>query len=201
MITLWIDAFRKTEIMPYVLDSALFIVNEAMLSDAITLILRAHGTLTVSSDDGIDTAVPHMSLASIIGLSLLLAAFLMSLTTMTLYARSTVHWTKSPDAIAMMGLDAAAADELPLQSTYDANEVEALKRLPGWIGDAEPGAVVGRLGLGADAPLRPQRRVQGYPTESQDRRSTKAAWIKARTTRLRRKDGATTEDEQVDSGG
>lgn len=60
------------------------------------------------------------------------------------------------DAHAMLRIGASLAGQVPSGRTA----MDLLDKLPGWVGDAQPHAPVGRLVIGADGPLRLRREYQ-----------------------------------------
>lgn len=79
---------------------------------------------------------------------------------MAYYASSMPTWAKKLDALALMRLGAAAHEVITLEPNFEPEEIKALDEVPGWIGDENPNADVGSIGLGAGARLRKGRKYE-----------------------------------------
>lgn len=187
-ISLWLRNFQTTDpvVLSNTIDAAAFLATKAWLENQVRPDQR---TLTVGYDMGADTQVPAISRAGIIVISMLLAIFLLSLYAMALYSTWTPRWTTQLDAFAMMRLGAAVADRVPLLLSRKRDEVAALDQLPGCVGDCDPGAEIGSLGVGAKATLRKGRRFRCYEGDDEPVSTAITAgredYMKNRTAHLR----------------
>ncbi|PHH90079.1 hypothetical protein CDD83_4587 [Cordyceps sp. RAO-2017] len=174
---------ENEKLIPNAFTAAAFLANDAWMMQPV------HTTLDQSAfvafDLGTDTQVPVMSLAGMVVVSLLLALDLACLLGLALYSAWTPRWTILLDSFAMMRIGASIADRMPLLTAPEADRIAILDETPGWIGDAgcadadaahaiesgeqadEKAGEDGRvreLGLGAEMPLRGERRYRCYRT-------------------------------------
>lgn len=97
-----------------------------------------------------ETLVPKISNAGIVITSIFLAAQLLGLSILAVYACWTGLWTDSLDAFTMLRLGAVVGGaRLPLWLAKDIDQLAILDQTPGWVGDASDGDGVGHLALGA----------------------------------------------------
>jgi len=136
--------------------SAAFIANEAWLNSP-------EGGWTVSSDNGADTTVPVISPTGIILISVLMGTFLSALLALAIYSALLPRWTDQLDAFAMLRIGASISGDIQFRATEQTRKIEALDRLPGWIGDATDGeGERGQLALGARGRLNWKRKFLAY---------------------------------------
>jgi hypothetical protein len=68
----------------------------------------------------------------------------------------------------MMRIGAALGDQITLDVGMKPEKIEALDKLPGWIGDEAPEEeAAGRLGVGAPYKLKRNRRYRCYELENE----------------------------------
>ncbi|KAL3475121.1 hypothetical protein BJX99DRAFT_165543 [Aspergillus californicus] len=150
----WLDLFLSSPKTRAALNTAAFLANEVMLTQNFG---SNEQYLTVFSDPGVEMQKPKISVASITVLSALLAVYLIILLGIASWGSFRIGWVGSLDAHAMSRITASLISSMPEASEEKA---DILDSLPGFIGDAEPDAPVGRLALGAMAPLRRKRRYK-----------------------------------------
>ncbi|KAK4892612.1 hypothetical protein LTR27_008888 [Elasticomyces elasticus] len=160
-ISLWLRNFQAKDApsMENAFNAAAFLATKAWMENQI---LVAGRSLTVSMDMGTDTQVPSISPAGMYIISILLAIFLLSLLAMAIYSTWQVRWTRQLDAFAMMRVGAAVKDQVPLLVGSHVGKISALDRMPGWVGDEEPSADIGTLGVGSRNALQKGRRYHSY---------------------------------------
>lgn len=112
--------------------------------------------LDIQNQPCLDMVKPEISTPAIIGLSVLIAVYLFMLIGLCVLNITQDPWVDLLSAYAISKMTAALfsslssdIDQKLTHGTYD-----ILDRIPGYVGDAEPGAPVGRLAVGAEAPLR-----------------------------------------------
>lgn len=109
---------------------------------------------------GIGIQKPTIALAGIVVVSLLLAAQIIGLALLAVYAGRSATWTESLDSWAMMRLGAEVGrDNMPAVSALDKRVAEVLDEREGWVGDTgwegrEGEVVVRELGLGGQGRVR-----------------------------------------------
>lgn len=103
---------------------------------------------------------PSISTPAMIGFSVLIAIFLLLLMVFCGVAATQVPWVDTLNSYAILKMGTALCEfKSPSDDKgFVQKEDELLNTLPGHIGDAEPDAPVGRLAIGAEAPLRWERR-------------------------------------------
>ena len=108
----------------------------------------------ISTSAGTGIQKPTIPLAGIVVVSLLLAAQIVGLTLLALYASRSATWTASLDSFAMLRIGAEIGKEdMPAVSALEAKNANVLDERKGWVGDAETdsreeGVDVRDLGLG-----------------------------------------------------
>jgi hypothetical protein len=114
----------------------------------------------VKSDMGIDTHKPKISNAGIIVGCVFRGMHLFGLLALALYTVWGEPWAKELGAEAMIKIGSAYADRL--NGVGEKEWSHAVRELPGFIGDASPNKSVGKMRMGAVAPLRTrgQRRFE-----------------------------------------
>ena len=160
-ISLWLRNFQATDVatMENAFNAAAFLATKAWMEHQNSV--NTH-TLTVSMDMGSDTQVPAISRAGMYFISILEAIFLPALFAVALYSAYQPRWTNQLDSFAMMRIGAAIGDRVPLRLGRRVENIDVLDDIPGWVGDSEPGAEIGELGVGARSGLRKNRRYQCY---------------------------------------
>jgi len=92
--------------------------------------------LTVEHDAGQDMQKPGLGDRSVIGLTIAIAIFLLSLLLLAFYARFSKTWTSSLDAYALLRIGAELGKEaLPFLVVQDTHHIGELDELLGWVGD------------------------------------------------------------------
>ena len=136
----------------------------------------------VHYDPGTSMAItiPEISIPSMWFISTHLSVYLGCLVILAVYNANTPRWTPQLDSFAMMRIGASMADKFPLQLAPDVEAVEELDKCDGWVGDGTEddkeaegdgasGAVnptePGTLKLGANTPLRRDRKYESYSSE------------------------------------
>lgn len=109
--------------------AASFVANQNWLMNE----AQTH-TLTIYRDTGSGVQAPVISTAGIIGISVLLGLFLLTLLALSVYAAWTPRWTRSLDAFAMIRIGAAYHEHFPLKVTSNAGDIPQLRQLSGKIG-------------------------------------------------------------------
>ncbi|CAG7988839.1 unnamed protein product [Penicillium salamii] len=131
-------------------------------------------TVPITSDNGVHSSIPEISVASISVISTLLFVFLFLLLWLASYAAFSPRWASSLNGFTMMRIGSAIADRVPLLVTYEEDQVSALDEVPGWIGstankesitdcDKETCGWVAELEIGAADQLRARQRYKCYP--------------------------------------
>ncbi|MCJ1438612.1 hypothetical protein MMC27_008002 [Xylographa pallens] len=85
---------------------------------------------------GSDLQKPTMAVATMVAVTLLLAAQLVGLAFLAVYASRRPSWTESLDAWAILRIGAEIGPEVPAVSTAKAQRAKMLDEKKGWIGDA-----------------------------------------------------------------
>lgn len=111
-------------------------------------------------DPGVPMQIPHISVAGVVLISVLLAVFLTALLCMTAYAHNTPIWTSQLDSMAMMQMAAAKPHAFPLGPCYNPDSHRELDEQPGWMGDDAPSEPVGKLAVGASSSIGRRRVFQ-----------------------------------------
>ncbi|KAL2871693.1 uncharacterized protein BJX67DRAFT_342817 [Aspergillus lucknowensis] len=144
----WLSIFNDTDTATPLLNQAAFLANQAILTQE-GQHLRTFYVANIPADD---IMKPDISTASMLSLSILLFVYLASLLILSLWGTIQPRWTEVLDAHAMLKIGAS----LGLRSRHvgDAlTETDTLDQLPGWVGDADPNALVGRLAVGGQGPI------------------------------------------------
>lgn len=165
-VATWLELFTSTERsveqrwnMSVLLTQAAFVSNDILL----TWQNSSESTMMIYYDLGSDTQVPVISSAGIIVVSILLAAQLLGLSLLALYACRWGLWTSSLDAFTMLRLGAVVGPErIPLWVAKDTDRVTVLDDIPGWVGDAAEDEMSRRLALGARTEVKQQARYRSY---------------------------------------
>ncbi|CAG8118590.1 unnamed protein product [Penicillium salamii] len=89
---------------------------------------------------------------------LLIATYLSALILLCFLATMSVAWADSLDSHAMVAMTASLCSRTSLLSDHEPDEKDLLDALPGYVGDATPDSPVGTLGIGANSPLKWNRR-------------------------------------------
>ncbi|KAM0722938.1 hypothetical protein Q7P37_001136 [Cladosporium fusiforme] len=146
--------------------SAAFLANDVWLNSA------NGNTWQVLYDYGVDIEKPVMSLAGIITISVMIGVFLTLLLGLATYAAFSARWTDQLDSFALLRIGASIHGDIQFRATQNAQKVEALDRLPGWIGDVTEGAgEVGRLALGGNGRLDGRRKFEAYDVDETEHAS------------------------------
>ncbi|KAI9851606.1 MAG: hypothetical protein M1838_003200 [Thelocarpon superellum] len=159
----WLSLFYQNGAMQNSLHAAVILASQLWMTGPSSTVPGQ----PVLYDPGVDTPKPQMSQAAMIIISLLIGIDLCLLLALATYTSFSYTWTSSFDSFAMMRIGAANAEDLPLLLGDGERTMRVLGALRGWVGDAEPDAEVGRLEVGAAAPLRPRRKYQAFPDEGQ----------------------------------
>lgn len=149
----WLSMFDDTEQATRLLSKAAFVVNQATLTQEDDNMR----TLYVANWPGVRVARPDMSTASVICLSLLIFAHLTSLLILSLLGSMQTRWTEALDAHAMLKFGASLSDRAVSGTGGDPRDP---LDMPGWAGDSDPDAPIGKLAVGAAGPLRWRRDYQ-----------------------------------------
>lgn len=134
------------------------------------------------SDPGSDTQIPVLSRAGLVFLSLLLALYLLRLLSMAFYASTSPRWTRQLDSFTMMRYGAEMADQVPLMIGQNRGEIEVLDETSGFVGDMQPDAEIGVLGLGAPVGLVKKRRYRCYEGDVKSESRPQAWWAREMST-------------------
>lgn len=152
----WVYAFTDPKIGIFALNQAAFLANQAIyrndppwLSNSQVLFQRIPSLKMVK---------PGISTSALIGLSVLIAVYLVMLIGLCVVNLMQVPWTGSLNGHAILKMTAALCSSSSLDIDQKKKTDDILDRLPGHVGDAEPDAPVGKLAVGAKAPLRWRRR-------------------------------------------
>lgn len=151
------DYLQFFQVEPSVLSNAFtaaaYLANEAWL-------LHPSGlpsglcSLRISLDHGTESHKPHISLAGIITISLLLAVFLLSLLAMSLYSSFTPRWTTQLNTFAMIRIGASISDQVSLKYVNNVDDIRSIDKISGTMGgEASTVDGVDDLRLGALQPL------------------------------------------------
>lgn len=142
------------------LTRAIYLANSIWLTKSDPSLSKP--TLYISYDRGADTIIPAIKPGGVIVVSVLLGLFIVTLFAMTWYASHVPTWTTIFNAFAMMRIGAAIAEHVPLLVAKKEDKIPVPDQTPGWIGDIEPDAKIGWLGLGAEVQLRAYRKYACY---------------------------------------
>ncbi|KAL4955506.1 hypothetical protein BDW69DRAFT_160697 [Aspergillus filifer] len=157
----WLANFKgRDEDLSKTFTAAAFLANREWIKYRVSD--RYDRTLTVSLDSGADTQVPSISLAGVIVISTLLGIHVLSLLALGLYSVWSPRWTSTLDSFAMMRMGADILPELPMHLSIGTHKVEVLDSAPGFVGDAAQGERVGKLGVGATAPIKSGRHFKAF---------------------------------------
>lgn len=97
----------------------------------------------------------RMSTTSMVALSIFYAVDLFDLIFLCCLGAVSVPWTRTLDSHAMVMITTALCDTADISVDKElTGKEELMDILPGCVGSAEPVSPVGRLAVGADAPLR-----------------------------------------------
>ncbi|KAL4789840.1 hypothetical protein BDV19DRAFT_373524 [Aspergillus venezuelensis] len=140
--------------------AAAFLANREWMKHRVSS--RSYATLEVSFDLGADTQVPSSSLAGVIVISTLLGVHVLSLLALGLYSAWSPRWTSTLDSFSMMRMGADILPDLPMHLSIGTHNVDVLDSAPGFVGDAAPGETVGKLGVGAAAPIKKDRYFKAF---------------------------------------
>ncbi|KAI9872264.1 MAG: hypothetical protein M1830_001849 [Pleopsidium flavum] len=163
----WLNNFADVDYTRQALTCTIFVAHQATLTQAMTFNDGPRGGY-VSSSAGSNP--PAMIAISILILVQLAGSFALAI-----YSARYPAWTQSLDSFAVLRLGAALADDLPLISAIDAEEVLVLDGKEGWIGasqteeDDEDAEKMGTLVIGGRGPVR-KRRLYRMAEEGNDLR-------------------------------
>ncbi|KAF2787129.1 hypothetical protein K505DRAFT_317237 [Melanomma pulvis-pyrius CBS 109.77] len=138
------------------LPVAMFLANKLWIGPGSPL--AYHDTVTVNYDFGIDTIKPKISNVGIILGSIFLGFHLIGLWLLAAYTVITRPWAKTLGAETMLRVGIHYSEALDGLEKKEWNKV--IETLPGFIGDASPDAPVGKIRMGASAPLRTDRKYE-----------------------------------------
>lgn len=127
--------------------------------------------LFVSNKPSDDLQIPFISPAGVVLVSVVLGIYLTFMLALSVYSAWTPRWTNQLDSFAMMRIGGSLPRRVPFLLAHSPGKVDALDKLPGWIGDvagAQGGEVnrVGELGLGGEAPVKRGARYRCYPVNT-----------------------------------
>ncbi|KAJ5203440.1 hypothetical protein N7449_005519 [Penicillium cf. viridicatum] len=159
---MWIRYFTDPNRGIPALSQAAFLTNHALFYAAGIALTDLGDQLIVNYQPSFELMKPDISVAAMVGLSVLISVYLFMLIGLCVANLTQVPWTVSVNSHSIMKITAALA----LYSTFLKNDEEQLMSknddildfLPVHIGDVEPDAKVGRLAVGAEAPLKMRRR-------------------------------------------
>ncbi|KAK5069198.1 hypothetical protein LTR64_008648 [Lithohypha guttulata] len=161
-----VDADGDTSARPrtsILLNQAAFLSNEILLTWQNSTSRYPQSYMTISYDHGTNTLVPKISDTGIIVVSIVLAAQLLGLSILVVYACWTGLWTNSLDAFTMLRFGAAVGENrLPLWLAKDIDNLAVLHQLPGWVGHASRSETVGQLALGSPDKIRSGMSYRSY---------------------------------------
>lgn len=153
-VATWVSYLSETSYATSALSQAALLADHAVLMSA-----RGGETLTIYEKKGVDYPRPEISTASMTILWLLISIYLSALIMLCVLATTSVPWADSLDSHAMVAMTASLCSKENSRNDDALGEkADLLDYLPGYVGDAEPDSPVGRLGVGADSPLRWNRR-------------------------------------------
>lgn len=156
----WIKYFTDPNRGIPALSQAAFLANKALFDVAWGGSIDFDDQLIVNYQPSFELTKPDISVAAMIGLSVLISIYVFMLIGLCVANLTQAPWTGSVNSHSIMKITAALCatflknDEEQLMSKDD----DILDFLPGHVGDAEPDAKVGRLAVGAEAPLKMRRR-------------------------------------------
>ncbi|OQD62998.1 hypothetical protein PENPOL_c010G03226 [Penicillium polonicum] len=154
--TTWVNSFSNPQKAIPALNQAAFLANQAILQAT-----AGSSVLYIQRRSHLEYLRPEISTGTIIGLSVLIGVFLFLLLSLCVMTLTKVAWAGSLDSHAIVKMSAALSESLPLSEDWEKDSKkteELLDLLPGYIGDAEPEAPVGRLAVGAEGGLKWRRR-------------------------------------------
>ncbi|KAJ5322590.1 hypothetical protein N7452_010879 [Penicillium brevicompactum] len=153
-VATWVSSLSETSYAISALSQAALLADHAVLMSA-----RGGETLTIYEKKGVDYPRPEISTVSMTILWLLISIYLSALIMLCVLATMSVPWADSLDSHAMVAMAASLRSRENSRNDDGLGEkADLLDYLPGYVGDAEPDSPVGRLGVGADSPLRWNRR-------------------------------------------
>ncbi|CAG8932112.1 unnamed protein product [Penicillium salamii] len=152
-VATWVSYFSMAEYAVSALSQVSLLANHAILASA-----RGGETLTIYERGSVDYSRPDISAASMTVLWLLIATYLSALILMCVLSTMSVAWADSLDSHAMVAMTASLCSRTSLLSDHEPDEKDLLDALPGYVGDATPDSPVGTLGIGANSPLKWNRR-------------------------------------------
>ncbi|KAJ5957640.1 hypothetical protein N7501_011919 [Penicillium viridicatum] len=152
----WVNSFSNPQKAIPALNQAAFLANQAILQAT-----AGSSVLYIHRRNHLEYLRPDISTGTIIGLSVLIGVFLFLLLSLCVMTLTQVAWAGSLDSHAIVKMSAALSESLPPSEDWEKDSrktEELLDLLPGYIGDAEPEAPVGRLAVGAEGGLKWRRR-------------------------------------------
>ena len=152
----WLVNFRNLDSMIAALSLTMSFSDKAILNQDVT---ESIGN-DIYNPLGYGIMKPSMSRAAMIVLSVLILIQLLGLWLMALYAHSRPTWTDSLNSFALMRLGAAMADDLPLISAIEAEEMTVLDETHGWVGDSGGSEEFRTLTIGGPEQLRERERYR-----------------------------------------
>ena len=169
-LSTWLTNFQGSHSSENALHAAILLASQIWLTNLPGL----GGSLLLHYDLGQDTTRPKISKTGVYLISVFLCLDLLLLLILAAYVYFSQTWISSLDAITMMKLGAARADDLPLEIETSSEKVaEVLERIPGWVGDARPEESVGLLALGAATSLKAGREYVYSPSNASLRTQSK----------------------------
>ncbi|KAL4966396.1 uncharacterized protein BDV14DRAFT_188903 [Aspergillus stella-maris] len=97
-----------------------------------------------------------------VSFDLVLGLHVLSLLALGVYSARSPRWTSTLDSFAMMRMGADILPELPMHLSNGTHQVDVLDSTPGFVGDATPDETVGKLGVGATAPIKEDRYFKAF---------------------------------------
>ncbi|KAJ5517242.1 hypothetical protein N7527_008802 [Penicillium freii] len=152
----WVNSFSNPQKAIPALNQAAFLANQAILQAT-----AGSSVLYINRRNHLEYLRPDISTGTVIGLSVLIGFFLFLLLSLCVMTLTQVAWAGSLDSHAIVKMSAALSECLPPSEDWEKDSrkrEELLDLLPGYIGDAEPEAPVGRLAVGAEGGLKWRRR-------------------------------------------
>lgn len=146
---------------------------------------------SIYQDPGSEMAIPDISLAGLIVVSVLLGLYLLLLLALSLYGSWTPRWTHRLDSFAMLRFGAALGEGVfPLVVVHRTEDIKELDEIPGVIRDVGPVSAdaiipVNQIGLWGGKPLQSRRRYECHEADNQ-------ALTPAETNQVRRGGGVRT---------
>ncbi|KAI9932342.1 hypothetical protein MW887_009855 [Aspergillus wentii] len=152
----WLGYFVRPSYAVPALSQAAFLANQAIFMQD----LEEGPSLNIFHRAHLDSPRPRISTGAMVGLSFLIGFYLLFLLFTCFTAMAQVPWTDCLDSHAIMKLTAALCSTSLPSVEKEASEKDLLDSLPGYVGDAEPDAPIGKLAVGAEAPLRWRRKYE-----------------------------------------